>query len=108
MWVDLGICGPTAFVWEDVVDGSEGDHDEGEGEGGAGGVEAIGPVDDQAYAPVESFVAGVVDAQPDRGQDPGPSFADGAGEGDERFQAAALCFGAEPVQQERDVGFVQV
>jgi hypothetical protein len=44
-------------VWEDVVDGSEGDHDQ--GEGGAGGVEAVGPVDDQADAPVESFVAGV-------------------------------------------------
>jgi hypothetical protein len=43
-------------VWEDVVDGSEGDHDhdQGEGEGEGGGVEAVGPVDDQAHAPVES------------------------------------------------------
>jgi hypothetical protein len=32
----LGIW--SSFVWEDVVDGSEGDHDQ--GEGGAGGVEA--------------------------------------------------------------------
>src|SRR5664280_1866641 len=39
---------------------------------------------------------------------PGSSFADGGGEGDERFQAAALGFGAEPVEQERDVGLVQV
>jgi hypothetical protein len=54
----LGIW--SSFVWEDVVDGSEGDHDQ--GEGGAGGVEAISPVDDQADAPIESFVAGVVDA----------------------------------------------
>ena len=67
-------------MWEDVVDGSEGDHDQ--GEGGAGGVEAVGPVDDQADAPVESFVAGVVDAKADGCQDPGSSFADGGGEGD--------------------------
>ena len=53
-------------------------------------------------------MAGVVDAEPNRCQDAGSSFADGAGEGDEGFQAAALCFGAEPVQEERDVGFVQV
>jgi len=44
-------------VWEDVVDGSEGDHDQ--GEGGASGVEPISPVDDQAHAPVESLVPGV-------------------------------------------------
>jgi hypothetical protein len=44
MWVDLGIW--ASFVWEDVVDGSEGDHDQ--GEGGTGGVEPMGPVDDQA------------------------------------------------------------
>ncbi len=37
---------------------SEGDHDQ--GEGGVGGVEAVGPVDDEPDAPVESFVAGVV------------------------------------------------
>ena len=66
------------------------------------------PVDDQADTPVQSFVPGVVDAESDRGQDPRTSFADGGGEGDERFQAASLCFGAEPVQQERDVGLVQV
>ena len=35
MWVDFGIW--SSFVWEDVVDGAEGDHDQ--GEGGAGGVE---------------------------------------------------------------------
>jgi hypothetical protein len=53
MWVVLGIR--SSFVWEDVVDGSEGDHDQGEGEGGAGGVEAVSPVDDQADTPVESL-----------------------------------------------------
>ena len=67
MWVDLGICGPTAFVWEDVVDGSEGDHDE--GEGGVGGVEAVGPVDDEPDPSVESFVAGVVDPESHCGED---------------------------------------
>src|ERR1035437_5475152 len=87
-WASRHECGSglgswSSFVWEDVVDGSEGDHDQ--GESGAGAVEAVGPVDDQAYAPVESFVPGVVDAQPDRGQDPGLSFADGGGEGDERL-----------------------
>src|SRR5450759_4061204 len=101
MWVDLGIW--SSFVWEDVFDGSQGEHDQ--GEGGAGGVEPVGPVDDEPYAPVESFLAGVVDAQSDRGQDPGSSFADGAGEGDERLEAASLCFGAETVQH-RDVGLV--
>jgi hypothetical protein len=35
MWVDLGIRGPIAFVWQYVVDGSKRDHDE--GEGGVGG-----------------------------------------------------------------------
>ena len=42
-------------MWEDVVDGSEGGHDQ--GEGGAGGAEAVGPVDDEPHVPVESFVA---------------------------------------------------
>ena len=61
-------------MWEDVVDGSEGDHDQ--GAGGAGGVEPISPVDDQADAPIESFVPSIVDAEPDRCEDPGSSFAD--------------------------------
>jgi len=54
MWVvSLGIW--PLFVWEDVVDGSESGHDQ--GDGGAGGVEAVGPVDDEPHVPVESFVA---------------------------------------------------
>ena len=48
----LGIW--SSFVWEDVVDGSEGGHDQ--GEGGAGGAEAVGPVDDELHVPVDSFV----------------------------------------------------
>jgi len=94
------------FVWENVVDGSVDDHVLGEGD--AGGVEAVGLVDDQVDVPVESFVVGVVDAESDRGEVPGLLFADGAGESDERLEAAALCFGAVPVQEHRDVGFVQV
>src|SRR6266508_4804358 len=106
MWVDLGISGFGSFVWEDVVDGSEGEDDE--GEGGVGGVEAVGPVDDEPYSPVESFVAGVVDAEPDGGEDAVASFADRFGCGDERFQAAALCFGAEAVEQLADLVFGEV
>src|ERR1035438_10743076 len=53
-WASRHECGSisgigSSFVWEDVVDGSEGDHDQ--GEGGAGGVEPICPVDDQADTP---------------------------------------------------------
>ena len=104
MWVVLGIR--FLFVSEDVVDGSRGDHVQ--GEGGAGGVKAVGLGDDQVDAPVESFVPGIVDAESNRSQDPRSSFADGGGEGDEPFEAAALCFGAKPVQEYHDVGFVQV
>jgi hypothetical protein len=51
MWVvSLGIW--PLFVWEDVVDGSESGHDQGDGDGGAGGVEAVGPVDDEPHVPL--------------------------------------------------------
>ena len=59
----------VGVLWEDVVDGSEGEHDE--GEGGVGGVEAVGRVDDEPYPAIESFVAGVVDAESHGGEDPG-------------------------------------
>ena len=69
----------SSFVWEDVVDGSEGDHDQ--GEGGAGGVEPICPVDDQADTPIQSFVPGIVDFESNcreftfaRGQHTNPSL----------------------------------
>lgn len=95
-----------AFVWEDVFDGAEGEHDE--GEGGFGGVESVGPIVDQSYSPVEAFVAGVVHAEPDRRQDPAAAFADGLGQGDERFQAAAGGLPAEPVEQLAGLRIVQV
>ncbi len=106
MWVILGIGGQLAFVGEDVFDGPEGDHDE--GEGGVGGVEAVGPVDDEADSPVESFVAGVVDAEADGGEDAISAFADRLGRGDERFEAAARGLRAEPVEEHSDFVFGQV
>jgi len=39
-------------------------------EGGVRGVEAVGPVDDEAYSTIESFVLGVVDLEADSGEDP--------------------------------------
>jgi len=73
MWVDSRIRAPTPFVREDVFDGPEGEHDE--AEGGAGGVEAVGAVDDEADPAVESSVAGVVHAEAHRGQDAGTALA---------------------------------
>ena len=51
--------------WQDVVDGSEGEHDQ--AEGCVCGVKSAGAVDDEPDASVEAFVSGVVDAQ-DRGR----------------------------------------
>src|ERR1019366_1700343 len=106
MWVDSGIGGSLAFMREDVVDGPEGEHDE--AEGGVGGVEAVGAVDDEPHPPVESFVAGVVDAEPDGGEDPVAPFADRVGGGDEWLETAALCLGAEPVEEHPDLRFGEV
>ena len=106
MWVGLGIRGPLAFVWEDVVDGPEGEHDE--AEGGVGRVEAVGPVDDEPHPAVESFVAGIVDPEPHGGEDPVASFADRLGGGDERLEPAARRLRAEPVEQFADLVFGEV
>src|SRR5674476_593370 len=89
-----------------MFDWSEGDHDE--GQGGVGGVEAVGPVDDQPDSPIQSFVAGIVDPEPDRSEDPGPSFPECLGRRDEGLQAAAGGLRAEPVQQQTDLVFAQV
>ena len=68
IWASRHECGsvsrvgpPATLVWQDVLDGSEREHDE--AEGGVGGVEAVGPVDDEPDAPIEAFVAGIVDAE---------------------------------------------
>src|SRR5664279_5238976 len=50
MWVGLGIHGCCALVWQDVVDGSEGEHDQ--AEGCVGGVKSVGAVDDEPDAAV--------------------------------------------------------
>ena len=47
----------SRVVWEREVGGSAGEHDQ--GEGGFGGVKAVGAADDQADLVVESFVASV-------------------------------------------------
>ena len=88
-----------------MFDGAEGDHDEGEGRlGGAG---AVGAVDDKPYPPVEAFVAGVVHAEADRGQDARTPLADGFSCGDEGSQTGALCLRAEPVEQHGGVVFAE-
>ena len=89
-----------------MVDGSEGEHDQ--AEGCVSGVKSVGAVDDEPDTSVEAFVSGVGDAQVYRGEDARSSLSDGAGQGDEGREAAAGCLGAEPIEQDTDVGFVQV
>src|SRR5664280_1498383 len=101
---DPRVC--CSLVWQDVVDGSEGEHDQ--AEGCVGGVKSVGAVDDEPDAAVEAFVSGVGDAQAYGGEDARSSLSDGAGQGDEGREAAAGCLGAEPIEQDTDVGFVQV
>lgn len=57
-WVDSGIRASAPFVWEDVLDGPEDEHDE--AKCGVGGVHAAGPVDDEASSAVQFLVAGIV------------------------------------------------
>ena len=54
------------------------------------------------------FVAGIVDPEPDRGQDSRSSFPECLGHRDEGLQAAAGGLRAEPPQEQADVGFGQV
>ena len=59
-------CGSSAgiggtFVRQHVLDRADGQHHEGERR--LGGVKAVGPVDDEAHAPVEALVPGVVHAK---------------------------------------------
>ena len=53
-------------------------------------------------------MSGVGDAQACRSEDARSSLSDGAGQGDEGLEAAAGCLGAEPIEQDTDVGFGQV
>ena len=43
---------------------------------GVGGAGLVGPVEDQPDGPIRSFVAGVVDLEPDRGEGPGSPSPD--------------------------------
>jgi len=91
---------------KDVFDRSEGEHDE--AECGVGGVEAVGPVDDEPDPPVQALVPGIVHAEADCSQDALPPFADGFGQRDEGFQSAALCSRAEPVEESANLVFGEV
>ena len=93
----LGICVHGSLVWQDVVDGSEGEHDQ--REGCVCGVKSVGAVDDEPHAPVQSFVSGVVDAQAYRGDFAHSLLPDGAGHGQEGREVAAGCLGADPIKQ---------
>jgi hypothetical protein len=88
MWVESRISGLSPLVRQDVRDRPERDHDQ--RERGVGGVETVGPVDDEPDPPIEAFVPGVVDAQSHGRQDAFTPLADRLGRGDEGLQAAAL------------------
>ena len=106
MWVDSGIGDPVTLVRQDVLDRPERQHDEAECR--VGRVEAVGAVDDETDAPVQAFVAGIVHAKSNGGQDARTPLADGLGRGDERFEATALCLRAEPVEEDADLLLGQV
>jgi hypothetical protein len=93
-------------VREDVFDRSERDHDE--RKGSVGGVEAVGPIDDEADTAVQSLVPGVVHSQSHCCQDPLAALSDGLGQGDERLHPTALRFRAEPVEEDADLFFSEV
>jgi len=74
-------------VRENVRDRSECQHDETERR--VGGVNSVGPVDDESHAPIESFVAGIIHAEANRGEYSRLALSNGLGRGDERLEPAA-------------------
>ena len=54
-----------------MLDRPDGEHDEGEGR--LGGVKAVGTVDQEADAPVQAFVAGIVHSKTNGGENTGLS-----------------------------------
>jgi hypothetical protein len=70
-----------------MLDRPDGEHDE--GEGSFGGVKAVGTVDQEADAPVQAFVAGIVHSKANRRENTGSVLADRLCERDERLQPAA-------------------
>jgi hypothetical protein len=51
-------------------------------------VESVGTIDYQPDSSIEDFVTGIVYSEADC-EDPGFVFADGLGDGDERFESAS-------------------
>lgn len=93
---------------ENVRDRSECHHDESERRGG--GVQAVGPINDEPHALIESLVADIVHAEAKRGEYSrlALALANGLGRDDERFEPAALCPRAEPVEHHGDLVLVEV
>jgi hypothetical protein len=101
MWsVSRDSCG-VLFVWQVKGDRSAGEEDE--RERGLGAVEAVGAAGDEADLVVERFGTALVDAQPDRGEDPVAVLAQRLAVADERLEPAAGQAGQEPVDQDFDV-----
>src|SRR5450830_1192134 len=100
MWVALFVVREGQGCW------SAGEHDE--GEGGLGGVEAVGASGHRADLVVQSFVAPVRQLPFDRGGDPGAVSADRGAGLDELRDPAALGPGAPPLEEIHDVTGGQV
>jgi hypothetical protein len=85
------------FVWEHEVDGSAGEHDE--GERGGRGVEPVAASDDEADFHVEPFDACVGDVVLDGVDDDRSPVAHRAGRLDERFQPGSQGAGDPTVER---------
>src|SRR6266536_2913715 len=101
MWVNMDL-----LVWEAEGDWAAGEHDQ--RERSPGRMEPVGTAGDEPHLVVERLDSGVVDPQPDSGQDAVAVGADRAGELDERLQAAATGLGAPAVEQLSRLGGAQV
>src|SRR6266508_2282653 len=92
MWANVCL-----LVWEAEGDRAAGEHHQRERR--LGGVEPIGAAGDEPHLVVERLDSGVVDPQPDGGEDAIAVLVDRGGELDERFQTAAAGLDAPAVQQ---------
>jgi hypothetical protein len=89
------------LVREAQGDRAAGEHHE--GERGVGGVKPVGAAGDEPDPVVERFGPALVDAEPDRGEDPVAVLADRLAEPDERLEPAAGEAAEQPRDQQRDV-----
>jgi hypothetical protein len=71
-------------------------------------VEAIGAPSYQEHDVFEPFSTTIVDAEPDRREDPFPVVAQSPGELDERLESAALYLGDETIQEFFDLTGIEV